>query len=80
MKASEFRNGTGYEFKDISSEEYRIYVFPDMMITINAPLLLHVSSSGGHRVLDANGCSNYIPAGWRQIQWKVYDDKPHFVF
>ena len=49
-------NKTEYEFKDISTEEYRIYMFPQFEgIRINSPTHLHVSDSGGHRILDASG-------------------------
>jgi len=63
-------------FKDISSEEYRTYDFPDYSITIEKPLKLNVSSSGGHRVLDFEGVSHYIPSGWRHLEWK---GSPPFV-
>lgn len=64
-------------WKDISSEEYRIYVYPDdWRISINKPSKLHVSASGGHRIVTEDGLSYYIAPGWRVIQWK---GNPAFV-
>jgi len=82
----EFRNGTSLEFQDISSEEWREYVTPTgadsnkaLVIRIEAPLKLHVSASGGHRVFSADGVSHYIPAGWKHLRWKARAGSPHFV-
>ena len=62
---------------DISSEEYRTYHFPGgESVMIVSPHKLHVSDSGGHRVLDSNGISHYIPATWIHLEWK---GDPHFV-
>lgn len=68
------------EWKDITSEEYRIYNFPDMQIMINQPIKVLVSSSGSHRVLDASGKSHWISAGFKHIEWKAKDGEPNFVF
>lgn len=77
----DFRNGTNFEFSDISSEQYREYVFPGGdCIRITKPLKLHVSESGGHRIFSGDGTSYYIPAGWIMLSWKVFDDRPHFDF
>ena len=76
----DFRNDSGLPFNDLSDEQYRVYVYPDMEIKINNPLLLNVSPSGGHRVFDSEGVSNYIPAGWRHLYWVVKEGKPHFAF
>jgi hypothetical protein len=64
------------EFKDISSEDYREYRFGDVVVRIDAPLRLNVSSSGGHRILDSSGTSHYIPTGWQHLSWKA---TPPFV-
>lgn len=70
-----------YEWKDLDSEEFRVYRFPDgLVVKITAPLKIAVSSSGGHRVLDSQGISHYIPAGWVHLQWKVKPGCPHFDF
>ena len=73
-------NETEYEFKDISTEEYRIYMFPQFEgIRINSPTHLHVSDSGGHRILDASGESHYIPKGWIHLRWKAKEGAANFV-
>lgn len=74
------RNESTNIFSDISSEQYRIYNFPDKSyVTIVEPQFLSVSASGGHRVIDINQVCHYIPAGWNEIVWEVDEDKPHFV-
>ena len=65
------------KFEDISTEEFRCYEFPDMTIRIESPVELNVSKSGGHRVLDKEGISHYIPNGWRRLYWKA---SPPFSF
>lgn len=76
----ELRNNTTFEFTDISSEIFRSYRFPSgNTVTIQSPTHLSVSSSGGHRILDEEGVSHYIPQGWIHLWWKVKDDQPHFV-
>ena len=67
-------------FKDLSDEQYRVYIYPDMEIRINEPLFLNVSASGGHRIFDSEGKSNYIPSGWRKLYCVVKEGKPHFAF
>jgi len=71
------RNDTELIFTDISSEEYREYLFPQgASVLIQNPTHLHVSKSGGHRILDANGVSHYVPKGWIHLRWK---GTPNFV-
>lgn len=75
-----FINESGLEFKDISSEEYRVYEWGNFAsIRIENPLRLHVSESGGHRIFDAKGVSHYIPSGWIHIQWKAKEGQANFV-
>jgi len=76
----DFLNESKLEFKDLSDELFRVYEFPDMVVRIEEPLLLNVSDSGGHRIFDSNGISNYIPAGWRRLYWKVKENKSNFAF
>jgi len=76
----DFLNESGLEFKDLSDELFRVYEFPDMEVKIEEPLLLNVSASGGHRVFDSQGNSNYIPAGWRRLYWRVKENKSNFAF
>lgn len=74
-----FRNKSGLKFKNIESEAYRTYVFKDVEVRIDYPIALNVSRSGGHRVVDANGVSHYVPSGWFHLKWEVFEDQPHFV-
>jgi len=68
MKTKEI---AGMTFKDISSEEYRVYQFADMEVRIEKPQWMNFNiKSGGHRVLDVDGISHYIPTGWRHLYWK----------
>jgi hypothetical protein len=76
----QFRNGTLYKFRDISSEVCRQYRFPNGTVRIDNPLKLAVSESGGHRIYAADGVSRYIPAGWLCIEWLVKDGEPHFSY
>lgn len=80
LTKADFRNESNLGFKDLTDESYRVYVFPDMEVRIDSPLLLNVSPSGGHRIFDAQGNSNYIPAGWRRLYWVVKTGKSHFAF
>jgi hypothetical protein len=67
-------NNDSVEFKDISHETVRTYVFRDGSVVIDMPMKLNVSKSGGHRVQDAFGVAHYIPAGWIHLFWETSDD------
>jgi len=72
-------NDIMHDASDISSEEYREYKFDaEKLIRIENPLKLKVSG-GGHRVLDAQGISHYIPKGWFHLRWKARPGHPAFV-
>lgn len=46
----------------------------------NKPVALHVSKSGGHRIVNSNGYCYYIkPEAWDNIEWKIKEGFPHFV-
>jgi len=77
----EFKNESKEKFIDISSEEYREYIFPNSIqpVLIKLPLKLSVSSSGGHRIFDSAGESHYIPKGWIHLKWRAKEGQPHFV-
>ena len=63
---------------DISSEVYRLYRFPKgESVMIKKPAILIVSDNG-HRVVDKEGYSHYVPYGWIHLKFKVEKDKPHF--
>lgn len=73
------RNQSGLDFIDISSEEWREYEFLNgTKVRISAPLQLHVSDNG-HRILDAEGTSHYVPMGWIHLSWHAKPNEPHFV-
>jgi hypothetical protein len=74
-----FKNESGLEFVDISTETFREYTFPNITVRIDEPLKLNVSKSGGHRIFDAKGNSHYIPTGWIHLKWNVKPDAPNFV-
>jgi len=77
----EFINKSDLVFKDVSAEQQRSYVFQsNVEVTIQNPLKLHVSDSGGHRLFDAQGVSHYVPAGWIHLRWKSKPGTPHFDF
>lgn len=68
-------------FKDITDEEFRVYDWLDgKILTISKPKALNVSASGGHRVLDSEGISHYIPSGWKHLYWKVKNGADFFAF
>lgn len=63
------------EWSNIDHEIYRVYEFPDgISVRIDFPVLLNVSKSGGHRILDKNNISHYIPSGWMHLYWETDDD------
>ena len=75
------RNATDLEFEDISSEQFREYLFPGgEIVRIENPLKIYVDEeSKSHRVFDASGESHYIPNKWIHLRWKSKEGKPHFV-
>jgi len=65
------------EWKDISKEAFRTYYFYKdgvlANITIDKPVKLNYNpKSGGHRVIDIEGGSWYIPAGWVALYWQGF--------
>ena len=79
LKVEDFKHATELSWADISSEQFRVYEFPDKEVRIDNPLMLSVSKSGGHRIFDAQGVSHYVPTGYRHLYWKVKKGQPHFV-
>ena len=79
MQQSDFRNESGLDFKDISSEVECTYTFPSgQQVRVEGPQRLNVSASGGHRIYAADGC-HYVPAGWVHLRWTVKEGAAHFV-
>ncbi len=69
------------KFKSLRDEQYRTYTFlGGETVTIEKPVELNVSQSGGHRILDSAGMSHYIPDGWIQLTWKVKKGRTPFAF
>lgn len=67
------------EWKKIDHETYRVYVFPDNnIVKIVEPVVLNVSKSGGHRVVDSNSMSHYIPSGWIHLYWETDDESAYW--
>lgn len=65
-------------WKSIETEEYRIYLFDGgESVKIDNPVKLNISDSGGHRIVDSEGISYYIPPYWNCIKWKA---NPPFSF
>lgn len=63
---------------DISSEVYRLYRFPKgESVMIKKPAILIVSDNG-HRVVDKEGYSHYVPYGWIHLKFKVEKGASHF--
>ena len=68
-------------FKDITSELSRTYRFPEEeFVVITNPVAINVSRGGGHRVIDEEGKTHYIPKGWIELTWQARDGKPHVAF
>ena len=65
---------------DISSEEYRIYTYPDGSIfKIDEPISLVITDSGSHRVIDKAGLTHRPTPGFVGISWKPRDGAAPFV-
>jgi hypothetical protein len=72
-------NKSNRKFKDISSEEYRYYIFKDQeVVSIDDPCWLSISKSG-HYILDKDGLCHFIPFGWLELCWKAKGGAPYFV-
>ena len=75
-------------FRDIAAEMYRVYVYPDgSEVKIVNPIAVAVKAppagivgGGSHRVLDVQGVSNYIPAGWIHLYWTNHEKYPYYQF
>ncbi len=77
---NEFIDSTEYDFLDISSELYRVYIYPDgTEVVIDEPVLLHVSPSGGHRLFDLTRTSHYVVPGFVHIFWLAREGEPNFI-
>lgn len=73
-----FTVSSDFEWVSIASEVWRAYVFPEQTVVIDYPTELSVDEDG-HRVLDAQGISHFIPYGWGQLKWETKEGHPKFV-
>ena len=78
MRFDEIKNTSQREFKDISSEEYRRYVWPEGIVFIPNPIGLSVSKSG-HYVIDSDGVTHFIPFGFIELAWKAKNGQANVV-
>ena len=81
LSFDEIRNESNLKFTDISSELWRQYDYPqyNKNILIHDPIALNVSKAGGHRLIDGQGDSHYIPKGWVHLKWRAREGAAHFV-
>ena len=73
-KNMKFTDNPDIKFKKIDLELWREYDFitdTGIVVTLKiaAPLVLHVSKSGGHRIIDSKGIAHYIPYKWIALRW-----------
>ena len=78
MNFDDIINESKLKLNDISSEEWREYEFDNKVVHLDGPLALNVSNNG-HRVIDSEGVSHYIPKGWIHLSWKGKEGEPHIV-
>lgn len=64
---------------DISSEQYREYVYDRGIYKIINPVELHVTESGSHRIIDAAGITHRPATDWLSLRWLPKPDMPAFV-
>lgn len=56
------------EFKDISTEQVRVYRFAgDYSYSVRNPVRIFVAASGSHRIEDDSGALHYISPGFLAI-------------
>lgn len=79
-----FADASSLEWLDITSEQFREYVYPDGSVyRIDQPQALHVKQKpegDSHRVIAQGGMSHYVKPGWNAIRWKVWDGCRPFDF
>lgn len=78
-------NNPNLTFKEINLELWREYDFLTdsgkiCTLRIESPLVLNVSKSGGHRIIDSEGMAHYIPFKWIALRWENQKDAPRMQF
>ena len=77
----EFSHTTDLTFRDLSTEEYREYMYNNGgVLRILQPWKLAISRSGNHRVATKDGFSYIIVPGWIAIRVKKKVGAPAFTF
>lgn len=90
----QYSDNKDLNFKDISTELYRVYVFPPVRegdkcieYRIEEPDAASFKSpekawcgGGSHRVVDMSGKAHYIPSGWIAMYWEKPDGVLPFLF
>ena len=80
IKKQEFINTSNIEFVDISTEEWREYIYQGgFRLRIDNPIKLAVMKSGSHRLWDGTN-SFWVKPGFMAIIWKAKPGLPHFTF
>jgi len=76
-----FTDNPGLKFKDISSEKYRIYVFPNgVRYKIEEPLAVCARRDHGQRVIDKKGKAYWIRPDFIAIEWENRQGEPRVNF
>lgn len=79
-EGQKFINMSDIEFKDISTEEWREYIYDKgFRLKIEHPIKLGITKSGSHRIWDGVN-SFWIRPGFMTIIWKAKEGLPHFTF
>jgi len=64
--------GHPFVAKIFKYDQIWVYEFPEGKdVKINSPIKLNVSKSGGHRIIDSEGISHYIPPKWIQFTGRL---------
>jgi len=71
---------TVFDWRDISHEEYREYVFPGGEVVRVSGTRQHITKSGAHKIDGVDGLGHYIPAGWVHLRWKEKPGYERFPF
>ncbi len=80
IEEQKFINTSGLEFKDISTEQFRTYVYANgFRVKIEHPIKVSIKKNGNHRVWDGES-SFWIREGFMIIIWKAKEGLPHFTF
>ena len=81
MKMKPTKNSLIPYYKEVNlsgKERERHYVWSDgAEVVIEEPQSLIVSDNG-HRVVDKNGVSHYVPYGWIHLYWENHGTRSFF--